>query len=387
MPKHESTPPPPAASKGLDLGDLINNISLSNNTRKQATTSFPATAQQSTRIKTEHAPLGDPGRTVLEGVAPPTAFQTVVDPTVVPGTGLRGMVPPSQGAGYPAHTPSMILAAPSIKSAAPNWARSVLTKPEDQKMASRQTAFATLSPAEQAKQNTWAQSIIGRSIQCPQGFDWERHHNNTGYQCAGKHHFVSDDLLAEGKGGVMLVPAGGRGDMERWWGPYYPDPKKPERLVYGGSGNHSINSSFGPDWTEPKTETWHWPKLWQIFKGLKGPPGNEADYPLLEHNLALFFLMPVGIRSSSHGATLVLRGDPADDPFGGWQNRGAGWGPGSGAGSGISYAGLLRSPSQIHTDDLGSHHISRGSSKKKTSSKKSKGLGAALSRFSSQYSQ
>jgi hypothetical protein len=244
-------------------------------------------------------------------------------------------------------------------------------------MASRQTAFATLSPAEQAKQNTWAQSIIGRSIRCPQGYDWERHYKNTGYQCAGKHHFVHDYLLAEGKGGVLLVPAGGRGNMETWWGPYYPDPKKPERLVYGGSINdHHFSSSFGPDWTEPKNETWHWPKLWQIIGGLRGPPGNEADYPLLEQNLPYFFRTPIKIHSSSHGVTLILRKDPAADPFEGWQNRGAG--------SGISYAGLLRSPSELHTDDLGSEYISRGSSKKKRSSKKPSRLGAALSRFSFQ---
>jgi hypothetical protein len=318
--------------------------------------------------------------------------------TAAPATQLKGIVPPSQGAGYPAHTPSIHSAAPSTTSAAPNWAKSVFTKPEDQKMASRQTAFATLSPAEQAKQNTWAQSMISRSIRCPQGYDWNRNHQNpgpSGYQCAGGHHFVTDNLLAEGKGGVFLVQGG---TMEPWWGPYYPDPRNPERLVYGGplTGHHS--TSFGPDWIDAKTQTWHWPKLWQIVEGVKGPPGNEADYPLLEQGLELFFNTPRKIRSKSHGATLILRRKDTvnvpDSPHG-WQYRNGGWGPpsgadsgfsyagrlrsssgsgagsgisyagllrspskGSGAGSGKSYAGLLRSPSKLHTDDFGLQVIS-----------------------------
>jgi hypothetical protein len=396
--KHKSTQPPPAANSGLNLDDI-------QNVHKQATTSFPATAQKSTRIKTERAPLGDPGRTVLEGLAPPTAFQTVVDPTVVPATQYKRMVPPSRGADYPAHTPSIHSAAPSTTSAAPNWAKSVFTKPEDQKMATRQTAYATLSPAEQAKQNTWAQSMINRSIRCPQGYDWNRNHQNpgpSGYQCAGGHHFVTDNLLAEGKGGVFLVQGG---TMEPWWGPYYPDPQNPERLVYGGpqTGHHS--TSFGPDWIDPKTQTWHWPKLWQIVEDVKGPPGNEADYPLLEQGLELFFDTPRKIDSKSHGATLILRRKDTvnvpDSPHG-WQYRNGGWAPPSGAGSGFSYAGrlrsssgsgagsgisyaallrspskssgagsgisyaaLLRSPSKSHTDDFGLQVISPDSLRRK----------------------
>jgi hypothetical protein len=425
--KHKSTRPPPAANSGLNLDDLNN--SPSKHTHKQATTSFPATAEKSTRIKTELAPLGDPGRTILEGLALPTALQTVVDPTVVPATQYKGMLPPSQGAGYPAHTPSMISATPSIKSAtpatqlkgmappsqgagypahtpsmipvapsiksaapatqlkgmmvppsqgagypahtpsihsaapsttsaAPNWAKSVFTKPEDQKMATRQTAYSTLSPAEQAKQNTWAQSMINRSIQCPQGYDWNRNQQNQGYQCAGGHHFVTDELLREGKGGVLLIQGG---STHPWWGPYYPDPQNPERLVYGGSQTGHHSTSFGPDWMDPKTSTWHWPKLWQIIEGVKGPPGNEADYPLLEQGLELFFNTPRRIRSKSHGATLFLRRKDtvniADSPHG-WQYRNGSWAPPSGAGSGLSYAGLRHSPSKLHTDDFGLQVIS-----------------------------
>jgi hypothetical protein len=314
MSMHQPTRPPPSANEGLDLYDVLNNPSSSRSAGQKATTSLPTTAQKSTRIKTEHAPLGDPGRTVLEGFGQSTALQTVINPTEVPGTQLKGMVSPSRAGNYPAHTPSIKPAAPSIKSTAPSWARSVLNKREDQKMASRQTAFASLTPAEKAKQNAWAQGVINRSIRCPQGFEWTRKDEHNGYLCAGESHFVTDDLIGEGKGGILLVPGGKMNHLEKWWGPYYPDPKKKQRFVYGGpqTGNHF--SSLGPDWIEPKKSIYHWPKAWQIIGGLKGPVGNRADYPLLEQNLMQFWYSPIRIhREKSHGAILFLRKDKVKD--------------------------------------------------------------------------
>jgi hypothetical protein len=363
MSKHQTTRPPPAASSGLDLDDVLNNKVGSKTANKKATTSFPATAEKSTRIKTEHAPLGNPGRTVVEGLAVPSALQTVINPTVIlPGTQLGGMVSPSQVGSYAAHTPS-------IKSTAPTWAKSVLTKPEDQEMASRQKSFASLAPGEQAEQNTWAQTVINKTIRCPQGWDWARNKGQNGYQCDGGHHFITDELLAEGKGGVLLVPGGKQGQVDTWWGPYYPDPKKPDRLVYGGpkTGNHF--SLLGPDWVDVKTDTWRWPKAWQLMKGLKGPPGNEADYPHIEKSLALLWYRPMKIHSNSHGVTLLIRRDKVGfpNPRLASQSRGGVSGSGLGAGSGISGTGSRRSSSDSHhsgsaPSSLGSHSNSSDNS-------------------------
>ncbi|PMD18295.1 hypothetical protein NA56DRAFT_535987, partial [Hyaloscypha hepaticicola] len=102
--------------------------------------------------------------------------------------------------------------------------KSVLTKPGDQKMASRQTAFASLTPAEKAKQNAWAQGVLTRSLHCPRGFEWTRREEPNGlkgYLCAGESHFVTDDMVGEGKGGILIVPGGKMNHMEKWWGPYY----------------------------------------------------------------------------------------------------------------------------------------------------------------------
>ena len=93
--KHQPSQLPPAANEGLDLDKVMNNSSSSRHTNKKATTAIPATAKKSTRIKTEYAPLDDPGRTMLEGFRQSTAHETVFDPTEVPGTQLRGMVLPS----------------------------------------------------------------------------------------------------------------------------------------------------------------------------------------------------------------------------------------------------------------------------------------------------
>ncbi len=364
MSQHQRTRPPPAANAGLDLDDVVNNSSRSRSGNRRATTSFPATAEKSARIKTEHAPLGDPGRTVLEGYEAPTAIQTVITPTVVPGTQLRGLVPASQAGNYPAHTPTINPAAPSIKSPAPTWARNVLTKPDDQEMASRQTAFASLTPDEQVKQNTWAQGVIKRSIRCPKGYHWDREEEHKGYRCAGGYHFVTDDLLGEGKGGILLIPGGKRNKMEKWWGPYFPDPEQPDRFVYGGPETVNVNfSMFGPDWTEVKTSTWHWPKLWQIIEGLEGPPGNEADYPLLEQGLSSLWCRPMKLESKSHGATLVIKKDKveAPDPSQGRQDRNVGSGSGGGSGSEMTGAVTPRSPSESRNKNFGSQLRSPGS--------------------------
>lgn len=83
---------------------------------------------------------------------------------------------------------------------APLSTRSIFTTPEDIQMASRQLMIDTLPPQQREEQERWAQSIIGRVKTCPQNFPWVR--RAGGYQCAGGRHVITDELLAEGKGGI-----------------------------------------------------------------------------------------------------------------------------------------------------------------------------------------
>jgi len=71
-------------------------------------------------------------------------------------------------------------------------------------MASRQVDFDTMSIIDQAKQSTWAQSVIQKQKACPEGLEWIR--RDGGYQCTGGGHGLSDILIAEGKSGVMSLP-------------------------------------------------------------------------------------------------------------------------------------------------------------------------------------
>ncbi|KAF8852363.1 hypothetical protein BDZ45DRAFT_563314, partial [Acephala macrosclerotiorum] len=99
--------------------------------------------------------------------------------------------------------------------------KTYFTKPEDWKMALRQTQYPALPEKEKKKQEEWAQSLILRCGPCPQKYAWAR--KLDGYHCEGGNHFITDSLLAEGRGGLMFIPL----DLEgRWgvrWGPYYLD--------------------------------------------------------------------------------------------------------------------------------------------------------------------
>lgn len=122
------------------------------------------------------------------------------------------------------------------------------TNPHDIKMASRQTRIESLPPHERQEKDKWAQDKLrSSSALCPQGFLWDR--IDGGYICQGGTHRVSDELLAEGKGGIYRVaarPPPGlrhRGNMpirhiildRAWEGPIYPhDPRFPQP-IYPGS--------------------------------------------------------------------------------------------------------------------------------------------------------
>jgi Ni/Co efflux regulator RcnB len=66
-------------------------------------------------------------------------------------------------------------------------------------MASRQTQYDSLSASERKEQEEWAQWQIKLTGQCIEGYDWGR--VDGGYVCAGGNHMITDELLAEGRGG------------------------------------------------------------------------------------------------------------------------------------------------------------------------------------------
>ena len=77
---------------------------------------------------------------------------------------------------------------------------SLLRSSHDVKMTSRQTRIESLPPSERAAQEIWAHEQLKHfDGTCAAGYDWYR--VKGGYRCEGGRHFVSDELLAEGKGG------------------------------------------------------------------------------------------------------------------------------------------------------------------------------------------
>ncbi len=94
----------------------------------------------------------------------------------------------------------------------------------DIEMATRQTKYESLTPQEQKKQEEWAQEKIQTLGPCPQGFRWSR--IPCGYHCQGGAHWMSDEMLAEGKGGFFILD-----DST----PYWMQKSGSNRLTYGGS--------------------------------------------------------------------------------------------------------------------------------------------------------
>lgn len=123
---------------------------------------------------------------------------------------------------------------PTIKptTMAPPGTKSIFINPHDITMASRQISIDDLPPDERDEQEEWAQNLIKRSGACPQGYDWNR--RDGGYQCHGGGHGITDEMLAEGKGGMWALPTK---DWEVKDGPYYPRDGEWFRVKPGVSGN------------------------------------------------------------------------------------------------------------------------------------------------------
>jgi hypothetical protein len=118
---------------------------------------------------------------------------------------------------------SRLDAASTFKSMAPSASKSILRSLDDFEFASRQSQYSSLGPKDRKTQDNWAKNQIKLIGACPDGWEnWQRRENPGGYQCEKGAHGITDDLLAEGKGGILVL-------YSKIWGesdgrPYYPDP-------------------------------------------------------------------------------------------------------------------------------------------------------------------
>lgn len=88
----------------------------------------------------------------------------------------------------------------------------------DLQMASRQTRIESLPPEQRQEQEAWAQKMLKRMPStCPYGVKWKC--VKGGYRCGADVCFVTDELLAEGKGGRYECPLG---HTMPCYGPVYP---------------------------------------------------------------------------------------------------------------------------------------------------------------------
>jgi len=181
-------------------------------------------------------------RTYFEGLVPVTEYQnrSLSQASYPRSTEFHK----SQAVGRTLNTNQAPRAMPAIhensmhsnfqKSLAPVNSITTLANPRDIQMASRQTHFASLGAIEQAQQNSWAQTQIHTFAPCPEGFHFKRVGN--GYICNGGHHFICDELLAEGKGGLWILPDSEKTEKEHRWGPYYAEQGRKDLFYFSGEG-------------------------------------------------------------------------------------------------------------------------------------------------------
>jgi hypothetical protein len=110
---------------------------------------------------------------------------------------------------------------PAFVSRAPSHAKSLFVDNNDAKMAARQNRYDNMTLEERMKQDEWVQIFLVRATPCPIGFGWQRI-EGKGYHCHCRSHLVTDELICEGKGGIMYCRYG-----NPWFppiGPYYEIP-------------------------------------------------------------------------------------------------------------------------------------------------------------------
>jgi hypothetical protein len=201
---------------------------------------------QTERSPTGAAQLGLPDRTILEGFEAPTQGRNSrsggsirQEPSKIggnsrPGSSRQNPHGSASASEYGrSNTNSQPAAArPSaFVSRAPSHAKSLFINQSEAKMASRQTQYESLPPEQRAKQESWAQSFLKRVGRCPQDFGWQRV-EGIGYQCEGLNHLVTDELIAEGKGGFMVLRE--ENPYFPAMGPYYEIAGRPGWFKYAG---------------------------------------------------------------------------------------------------------------------------------------------------------
>jgi hypothetical protein len=99
-----------------------------------------------------------------------------------------------------------------------------LRNPEDFKMASKMSNFASMALKEQEKQEKWAKDFIDHIGICPQDNGWVR--REGGYQCSKGGHGMTHKMIAEGTGKLFAFKLGSAydwNDKGSWKGPYIKD--------------------------------------------------------------------------------------------------------------------------------------------------------------------
>lgn len=151
------------------------------------------------------------------------------------------------------------------KTKPPPGSKVVWNSKKDKGMAVKQASYDKLPEKEKKEQDDWVNSKLPSLGLCPQNFNWNR--SKGGYHCAGGNHFLTDELITEGKRGVWNVPLDLDGKWAVYWGPYYPDPCNENRMLWGGAGERpdevppasfcgrydfedGTHSGKGPTWEE-----------------------------------------------------------------------------------------------------------------------------------------
>jgi hypothetical protein len=127
---------------------------------------------------------------------------------------------------------------PPIVSYAPPNIKSIFRDATDIRMASRQLNIDDLSSKERKKQEEWAKEQIRRAANCPEGYNWNR--MDGGYQCEAGGHAITDELLVEGKGGLMCCRTK---KWKTWEGPFYKHPEL-DGYVPGGGFVSTLPSDY-----------------------------------------------------------------------------------------------------------------------------------------------
>jgi hypothetical protein len=142
-----------------------------------------------------------------------------------------------------------------------------------------------MQPAQKKEQNNWAQRMIRKAriktSACPSNYKWQRIEAPPGYQCEKGGHLVSDELIAEGKGGIFVVP-GGKKDRRKTdilWGPYYQASGRGKAMVYGGDPNVPA-----PEEIDEKGN-FIFKQMWRLDPSLNGPPTTQREVDTINGEL------------------------------------------------------------------------------------------------------